>query len=175
MAKGPEPVVLELATLPREQVGPFLLLGLDKSADKEKIDKNWVDRVKWALKVPPLIKIPREDVNWAHELLKEIDKRIRFDVSTLNADTTDGILGQLSDRYGAGGGGQPGRMWQPLDSEKPLSDYRPPAEVPDANEVRAALVVPETPEETPAVAQLLERLVQPALDPWALDLPPQDP
>ena len=31
------------------------------------------------------------------------------------------------------------------------------------------------PEEMPAVAQLLERLVQPALDPWALDLPPQDP
>ena len=29
----PEPVVLELAPLPREQVGPFLLLGLDKDAD----------------------------------------------------------------------------------------------------------------------------------------------
>ena len=33
MAKN-EPVVLELATLPREQVGPFLLLGLDKEFRK---------------------------------------------------------------------------------------------------------------------------------------------
>ena len=28
-----EPVVLDLAPLPREQIGPFLLLGLDKDAD----------------------------------------------------------------------------------------------------------------------------------------------
>ena len=47
MAKAPDPVVLELATLSREQIGPYLLLGLDKSADKEQIDKNWADRVRW--------------------------------------------------------------------------------------------------------------------------------
>jgi hypothetical protein len=173
MAKGPEPVVLELATLPREQIGPYLLLGLDKSADKDVIDKHWADRVKWALRVPPQIKIGREDVNWAHELLKEIDKRIRFDVSSLNADTSDGVIGQLTSRYGVSGG-QAGRLWQPLDSEKPLAEYVPPAEAPDAAAVRAAIAPPETPEEFPAAALLLERLVQPALDPWALDLPPQD-
>ena len=33
----------ELASLPREQVGPFLLLGLDKTADKEQIEANWAD------------------------------------------------------------------------------------------------------------------------------------
>ncbi len=123
--------------------------------------------------VPPLIKIGREDVNWAHELLKEIDKRIRFDVSSLNADTSDGVIGQLTSRYGVSGG-QAGRMWQPLDSEKPLAEYVPPAEAPDAAAVRAAIAPPETPEEFPAAALLLERLVQPALDPWAIDLPPQD-
>ena len=68
MAKGPEPVVLELATLSREQIGPYLLLGLDKSADKEKIDANWADRVKMAFK--QLLKVPREDVNWAHDISK---------------------------------------------------------------------------------------------------------
>ena len=173
MAKGPEPVVLELATLPREQIGPFLLLGLDKSADKEVIDKHWADRVKWSLRQPPQIKVPREDVNWAHELLKEIDKRIRCDVAGLNADTADGILGQLSSRYGVSGG-QSVRLWQPLDQEKPLAEYVPPAEAPDPAAVRASIVVPPTPEEFPAAALLLERLVQPPPDPWALDLPPQD-
>ena len=174
MAKGPEPVVLELATLSREQIGPYLLLGLDKSADKAQIDKNWADRVKWALRQPPLIKVPREDVNWAHEILKEIDKRIRSDVSSLNTDTADGIVTQLTRRYGVGGG-QPGRAWQPLDNEKPLADYRPPAEVPDAAEVRAALAVPDVPEEPPFAAELLERLARPDLDPWAIELPPQEP
>jgi hypothetical protein len=174
MAKSPDPVVLELATLSREQIGPYLLLGLDKSADKEQIDKNWADRVRWALRQPPLIKVAREDVNWAHEILKEIDKRIRSDVCSLNTDTTDGVLSQLTDRYGVSGG-QPGRVWQPLDNEKPLADYIPPAEVPNVAEVRAALVVPETPEETPFAALLLERLAQLDLDPWAVELPPQDP
>ena len=120
------------------------------------------------------IKVPREDVNWAHEILKEIDKRIRSDVCSLNTDTTDGVLSQLTDRYGVAGG-QPGRVWQPLDNEKPLADYIPPAEVPNVAEVRAALVVPETPEETPFAALLLERIARIDLDPWAVELPPQDP
>ena len=51
-------------------------------------------------------------------------------------------------------------MWQPLDSEKPLADYSPAAEMPDVESVRAGLVVPEVPEELPAVAGLLERLAQ---------------
>ncbi len=51
----------------------------------------------------------------------------------------------------------------------------PSAEVPNAVEVRAALIVPETPEETPFAEQLLERLATQDLDPWAVELPPQDP
>jgi hypothetical protein len=169
MAKNTDPVVLELAALPREQIGPFLLLGLEKAADKDQIESNWADRLKWARK--QAIKVPLEDVNWARDILNDLDRRIRYDVSSLNVDTADRVLGQLAERYGAAGG-QPGRVWQPLDSEKPLADYAPPAEVPDAGAVRAALVVPEVPEQYPAVPALLERLVQgQPLDPWGLDLP----
>ena len=135
MAKAPEPIVLELATLSREQMGPYLLLGLDKSADKEQIDKHWADRVKWALRQPPQCKASREDVNWAHEILKEIDRRIRSDVTSLNTDTADGVIGQLCSRFGVNGG-QPTRAWQPLDKEKSLADYVPSADVPDAGDVR---------------------------------------
>src|ERR671933_158280 len=67
MAKSPEPVVLELASLPREQVGPFLLLGLDKAADKKQMERHWADRVKWARKQQ--IKVPLEDINWARDVL----------------------------------------------------------------------------------------------------------
>src|SRR5438132_13782945 len=40
-----EPVVLELAPLPREKSGPFLLLGVEKDADKELIEASWARRV----------------------------------------------------------------------------------------------------------------------------------
>lgn len=169
MAKDPEPVVLELATLPREQVGPFLLLGLDKAADKDEIEAHWADRLKWARK--QLIKVPLEDVNWARDVLKDTGRRVQADAASLNADTTDGIVAGLARRFGVEGG-QAGRTWQPLDGEKALTDYSPAAEVPDAAAVRAALVVPEVPEELPAVRGLLERLALQALDPWALELPP---
>ena len=35
------PIVLELAPLPREQVGPFLLLGVEKTADKEIVEAKF--------------------------------------------------------------------------------------------------------------------------------------
>ncbi len=163
MGKAPEPVVLELATLPREQVGPFLLLGVDKSANKKEIEEHWAERIKWARRQQ--IKVPLEDVNWAREALTENDKRIRADASSLNSDTTDGILAQLAQRYGLDGAA--GRMWQPLDSEKPLADYVPAVDVPDVNALRDALVVPPVPQELPAVPTLLDRLIQQPLDPWA--------
>jgi hypothetical protein len=163
-----EPIVLELAPLPREQIGPFLLLGLDKDANAAQIEKNWAQRVIWARKNQ--VRIALEDINWAREALREPDKRIRHDVSSLTADTTDGVLRQLAQRYGVGeASGNQG--WQPLDREKDLREYEPPGEVPDAEGVRAAIALPEIPEEVPAVAVLLEQAVRQPLDPWELALP----
>jgi len=168
MAKSPEPVVLELASLPREQMGPFLILGLDKSADRSTIERHWADRIKWARR--QLIKVPLEDVNWAREILTDADRRIKADAASMNSDTGDGLLAALAERYGLEGG-QATRMWQPLDNEKPLAEYSPPAEVPDPNTVREAINVPDIPEEVPAVSLLLSGLAAVALDPWTVELP----
>jgi len=168
MAKTSEPIVLDLATLPREQLGPFLLLGLDKSADKDQIESNWAERLKWARK--GLIKVPLEDINWAKDVLNERDRRLRADAASFNADLTDSSLGQLAYRYGVLGT-QQGRSWQPLDVEKDLATYTPPADVPDREQVRAALTVPDVPQAMPAVPMLLERLASAPLDPWGYDLP----
>jgi hypothetical protein len=165
MGQTPEPVVLELAMLPREQVGPFLLLGLDKAADKTAIDAHWADRLKWARK--GLAKVALEDINWAREVLNDTERRIRADAASLNADAGDGALAQFAQRYGV----QAGRLWQAQDSEKALADYRPLAEVPEIEAVRVALSVPEVPQEVPAVPLLLDSLVQQPLDPWAFELP----
>ncbi len=167
MAANQDPLVLELASLPREQTGPFLLLGLDKAADKEQIEAHWAERVKWARK--QLLKVPLEDINWARDALNDPERRIRADVVSLNLDLTEGVLRQLALRYGLQGGAA-NQPWQPLDNEKPLADYSPPADLPDPEALRAGLVVPEIPEEIPAAAGLLERLAELPLDPWDLEL-----
>jgi hypothetical protein len=161
----PLPVVLELAPLPRDQIGPFILLGVEKAAYKDQIEANWAQRVIWARK--GLIKAALEDVNWAREVLQDEERRIRADAASLNLDTTDGVLRRLSERYG---GGQPVGA-QPLDVEKTLADYTPAVDVPDPDAARAAVTVPDVPQEVPAARQLLEELVRTPLDPWDLPLP----
>jgi hypothetical protein len=168
MANNSEPVVLELASLPREQMGPFLILGLEKNAARSDIDAHWADRLKWARK--QRIKVPLEDINWARDLLKNGDRWVQADAESLNVEPIDGHLTNLSRRFGVADG-QPGRLWQPLDSEKALADYMPPVEVPDLDALRAALVPPEVPEEVPAAAAMLELLAREPLDPWTIELP----
>ena len=170
MPQPPEPVILELASLPREQIGPFLLLGLDKDADKEQIEANWARRVIWARKGQT--RVPLEDINWAREVISDPDKRVRADSASLNPDTADGLLRRWCGRFGVGAtGGEMNVGWQPRDDEKPLADYAPPAEVPDASALRSALTVPEIPPEVPAVASLLDQAAREPIDPWAIVLP----
>src|SRR5262245_25717435 len=159
--KNNAPVVLDLAPLPREQVGPFLLLGLDKTAGKDQIEANWAKRVIWARKNQ--IKVALEDVNWARELVNDNDKRIRADSGSFNLDTTDGTLRRLAERYTDP---QASVACQPFDAEKPLADYTPPTPVPEPDEVRAAITVPEVPQEVPAVLRILDKFLQEPLDPW---------
>jgi hypothetical protein len=156
------PVVLELAPLPREQVGPFLLLGLEKTADKNQIEANWARRLIWARQEQ--IKVALEDINWAREVLNDKDKRIRADAASLNLDTAEGILRDLVQHYGGA------TLCKPLDVEKDLRHYAPAVEIPDPKAVRAAIVVPDIPEEVPAARGILERFVREPLDPWNLPL-----
>src|SRR5205814_8819347 len=81
MANANEPVLLELAHLPREQVGPFLLLGLDKDAGKEHIEANWAERIKWARKQQTNLTL--EEINWARELLTDPARRLAADATSL--------------------------------------------------------------------------------------------
>lgn len=168
MANTSEPVVLELAPLPREQIGPFLLLGIEKDADAEQIESGWAERLKQARKQQ--IDLALEDINWAREMLKDPDKRVRADAASLNVDITDGVLRGLEQRFGEQDGET---KWQPLDCEKDLRDYTPAVDAPDPESVRAAITLPEVEREIPALGQLLAELGRAALalDPWNLSLP----
>ncbi|MFQ3594213.1 MAG: hypothetical protein SNJ82_13620 [Gemmataceae bacterium] len=168
MSPTNEPIVLELATLPREQMGPFLILGLDKTASQEQVDVHWADRVRWARRNQ--IKTPLEDINWARDALGDAERRLRADLESLNADTAEGLIAALSRRYGAVGG-KVMRQWQPLDDEKPLADYSPTVELPELSAVRATLVIPTQPEEALGGWVWLEQLASSPLDPWSLELP----
>lgn len=167
MSRTSEPVILELAPLPREQIGPFLLLGLEKDAEREQIEAHWAKRVIWARKGQTRLAL--EDINWARETINDPDRRVRADCASFNVDIADGLLGRLTQRVGAGG--EIGIGWEPLDDERPPLDYTPGGEVPSREEIRAAVAVPEIRAEMPAVARLLDEMQQTPLDPWALDLP----
>lgn len=159
-------MVLELAPLPREQLGPFLILGVDKDADAEQIEAHWAQRVIWARKNQTPLAL--QDVNWAREVISDFDKRVRADVVSLNADTIERSLHELARRYGLAEHG--GVAWQPVDVEKPLADYTPAAEVPEPREVLGRIEVPNPPWEVPAVAEFLADFAKQPLDPWNLDL-----
>lgn len=167
MAETSHPVVLELAPLPREQLGPFVVLGIDKDADKEQIEAAWAARVIAARKNQ--VRISLEDINWAREVINDGDRRLRADVTSLNPDTADAALRQLAERYGVAGP-TPSPSWQPWEVEKPLADYTPPGDVPLSEEVRATVPAPQLPREIPAIPWLLEQFVQEPLDPWNLVL-----
>jgi hypothetical protein len=163
MADEKDPVVLELAALPREQLGPFLILGVDKSAGEKEIEANWAQRVIWARKNQ--IRIPLGDINWAREVINDPDRRVRADLTSLNFDTAQGVLQRLREEYGAA---RVGTNWQPLDVEKSLDEFVPLAEVPDAAVVRSSIAIPQARTEIPAVLNLLQAFVQEPLDPWSL-------
>ena len=160
------PMVLQLAPLPRQQVGPFLILGVDKDARKDVIEASWAQRLIWARKNQ--FRLALEDINWAREIINDPERRVRADAVSLNVDTTDGLLRRLRERYQ--GKGRAGAGCKPLDLEKNLSDYAPPTPVPDAAEVRAQIPQPEVPREVPAVHAILAQAVHPALDPWDVRL-----
>src|SRR5262249_25276435 len=137
MAEG---TPVERAALPREQIGPFLLLGLDKHADSEAIESHWAERLKLARRQQ--VGIALEDINWSREALRDPERRLHADVASLNADLENGLLAQLAERYGAESAlAQAG--WQPIDVEPDLSQYEPAVELPDIEALRARVQVPE--------------------------------
>ena len=75
------PIVLQLAPLPRTQIGPFLILGVEKDASREVIEAAWAEKVKQARRGQ--VKTPLEDINWAREMLTSKDSRIRCDAIAL--------------------------------------------------------------------------------------------
>jgi hypothetical protein len=155
------PIVLELAPLPREQAGPFLILGVAKTATREQTEEEWARRLIWARKKH--YKVSLEDINWAREVMNDGDKRLLADVETLNLDTPDGVLADLMTRRHVN---DKQTACRPIDVEKSLADFTPPVEIPDMEEVRRSTHVPEVPREFPAVRQLLEQLAREPLDPW---------
>src|SRR5882757_9439342 len=104
------PVVLKLASLPRNQIGPFLILGVDKDAGKESIEAAWAQRLIAARKSQTAV--PLEDINWAREIITDPERRLRADAVSMSIETSEGTLRQLRDRFQ-----QTSSLCQPIDVE----------------------------------------------------------
>jgi len=157
------PLVLKLAPLPRSQIGPFLLLGVDKDAANEAIEANWAQRLIWARKNQG--SVPLEDINWAREVLNDAERRLRSDSQNRNVDTTEGTLKKLVVQFQ-----EAAASCLPIDVEPDLSNYRPSLPTATLEEVRAQTSVPPIPREMPAVPSLLREANREPLDPWGFSL-----
>ena len=157
-----EPMILDVAALPREQIGPFLILGVDKDATNAEIEAHWAQRLIWAR--TRQIRTPLEDVNWAKEVLLDRDRRVVADAISLNPDTASGELQQLLAKHGPLEPEVP--TWVPREGPLPELPDPPHNLVPDLTALCATLPTPEIPIELPAVARLLEEVRTAPLDPW---------
>src|ERR1051326_3946674 len=156
MNNQPEPVVLDLAQLPREKIGPFFILGVDKDASKEQSEASWARRLIGARKNQ--LSVSLEDINWAKEIVADAERRIKADVTSLNLDLLDGSLRKIARRFSNGQGG-PRPTWRPLDVDKPPQTWDAPVDLPAWQEVRDSIVLPVIPEEVPAIRSLLAHFV----------------
>ena len=172
MAKSPEPVVLELASLPREQMGAFLILGLDKSADKTTIETHWADRLKWARRQSDQGAAGRRQLG-ARGTRATPTRRIKADATSLNADTTDRILAHAFPAFRHGGRTGGAACGSLLTARSRWRTIVPPAEMPGS--ARGARGNPGSRRARRRAGRtaLLQRLAEQPLDPWGLELPQQ--
>ncbi|MCS6850523.1 MAG: hypothetical protein NZ700_05055 [Gemmataceae bacterium] len=150
-------VVLELAPPPREEIGPYLLLGLSKDAGPEQIDRHWAQRVIWARRNQGRVAL--EDVHWARDVLRDAGRRQEADAGTFNADTAAGVLRDLTERYHLD---RP--AWDPIEWGPVTADLVPPMPVPSLDDVQANLAVPPLPDDIPAIGEVLAQLLREPID-----------
>lgn len=154
-----------LAPLPREQIGPFLILGITKDADLERIEAAWAQRVLWARQGKT--RTPLEDIHWARSVLRDPEQRLLADAKSLNADIADEPLRALAKSWGC----DPEKpSWTPIDPDPADAAV----EIPDPDVIHAAIAPPDIPIELPGIDRWLIKFGQESIDPWSVNLPKQD-
>lgn len=156
---------MALSPLPREQAGPFLILGVPKEADDETIEAAWAQRVVWARQGKTAI--PLEDIHWARAVLRDPDQRLAADAASLNPDTAGEELRRLTRLWHLDG--RPD--WSPFDPEPVTAT----ADLPDPAAVSSTLPAPAVPVDLPGLARWLDEFARGPFDPWGVTLPPNDP
>jgi hypothetical protein len=158
-------VLVATSPLPRERVGPFLILGVAKDADEPTIEAAWAQRVLWARQGKT--RVPLEDIHWARAVLRDPDARLAADAASLNPDIAGDELRRLTKLWHLDG--RPG--WPPLDPEPPTIE----AAVPDIAAVKPSIPAPAVPLDLPGVARWLDEFARGPIDPWGLNLPATEP
>jgi hypothetical protein len=147
--------------MPRERMGPFMILGVSKDAGNESIEAAWAQRVLWARQGKT--RIPLVDIHWARAVLREPAQRLAADAASLNPDVAAEELRRLTKAWHLDN--RP--AWAPHDPEPPAEE----SPVPDLDEARAGVTAPAVPVDLPGVARWLDAFAHGPLDPWGLNLP----
>ncbi|MCX7701708.1 MAG: hypothetical protein N2039_12600 [Gemmataceae bacterium] len=157
-----KPLELLTATLPREQIGPFLLLGVDKDATLQEIEAAWRQRVEWVEQGQLGVSV--DDLNWAKEILLDADRRILADLGSLNPDTSDGQLRQMLAVQGSDEWERP--HWPIRDVPLPDAPSIPAEWLDDRPADESSLHIPDVPLVIPGLERILAESRQQPVDPW---------
>jgi hypothetical protein len=147
----------------RDDVGPFIVLGVDKDVDAATLHARVAERLRQIDRGE--CRFTRADVEWARDVLRDRKSRLRADVDHLNPDLASGALGRLARLYHLDGA-PPG--WEPLDPE-PVADL-PGLDAIDVQALAAGLVPPEAPLHFPTLDHWAARRLEIGDDPWAENL-----
>lgn len=153
---------IELAPLPRDRVGPFLILGVAKDADADAIESHWAQRVLWARQGKTQTALG--DIHWARETLRDAEQRLAADVTGLNVDLASEELRRIVRRYHLD---PPQVAWPAVEPEPEAIDS---ASLPEPASEQSKLPSPRTPIELPAVNHWLETWAHEKIDPWSMTL-----
>ena len=58
--------------------------------------------------------------------------------------------------------------------DQPPSENLPPVHIPDPEEIRRAIPIPEVPNDLPGVGWMLDQFLKEPIDPWDLKIPMSD-
>lgn len=143
-------------------VGPYIILGIDKDADPATLPEVCARRVE-AARAGELT-WTEEQIVAALEVLHAPEERLESDVESFNTDIASGEVRRLARLYRVDGGGP---AWEPMDPE-------PPTELTeltfDAAGLAAEAPAPDVPLELPSVETWLTQYAAGASNPWTSEL-----
>jgi hypothetical protein len=162
MATSPDPVVLDLAPLPKEKMGPFIILGVAKEATPKEIESAFQERLLGiqAGDFP----LGEEDIHWAKERLSDPEDRLNADVVSMNAEILNSPIRRMNKSDSE-------NSWSSRDATTRFNVTIEEDLQLAIDAITKDLVVPDLEFDVSKLGRLIKESENPSWDPWNPETP----